>query len=460
MGSHRYLLTRDRHLIGYSVGNFGKNLLLGSVDVTLLFLLTDLLGVPAQQVSVLMAVVFCGDLLLDLGAGLLASRAQHSGIGYRRLIVLGTLPCALAFALIFSLPLLGHASLALSGAAILLFRAAYAVIDVPHNSLLARITSDSRARGRASGYRTVFSSAAGVVIATVVVPLVGGAGQHAQPGQHAAPGQLAWLGMAGGLLFCGAMLLAAWSSREELDAAGAPGAGARRPAGAVFLPRLDRLFAAMALIAGVTGFATPVFGKMMLYVATYAWHQPALAGRVLFMLTLGQFAGAVWWIFMIRHHDKTRLLAVSHGVALGGIALCALADARPAPLLAAAAVTGVGFGGIFMLPWGILADVIDFAEFRHRERRETATFATVLVILKAGAAASSAAIGWTLGALGYVPGLAQSLSVVRGMQVLAFGVPALGSVLAVLTLRRLAIGHQAHARVLRANQLRRARPGP
>ncbi|MYN26250.1 MFS transporter [Duganella levis] len=445
MSGHRYLLSRDRHLIGYSAGNFGKNLLLGSVDVTLLFLLTDLLGVAPQQVSLLMAVVFCGDLLLDLGAGLLASRAQNHGIGYRRLIVLGTLPCALAFALFFSLPLMGHPSLELTCAAILLFRAAYAVIDVPHNSLLARVASDSRARGRASGYRTVFSSAAGVVIATVSVPLVGSAGQHA------APGQLAWLGVAGGLLFCGAMLLAAWSSREE------PGAGALRRTRAVFLPRLDRLFAAMAMIAVVTGFAVPVFGKMMLYIATYAWRQPALAGRVLFMLTLGQFAGAVWWIFMLRYHDKTRLLAVSHCVALGGIALFALAGAEPMLLMATAALIGIGFGGIFMLPWGILADVIDFAEFRHRERRETATFATMLVILKAGAAASAAAIGWTLAALGYVPGMAQPPSVVQGMQWLAFGVPALGSVLAVLTLRRLAIGHQAHARVLRANQLRCSR---
>lgn len=445
MSGHRYLLSRDRHLIGYSAGNFGKNLLLGSVDVTLLFLLTDLLGVAPQQVSLLMTVVFCGDLLLDLGAGLLASRAQNHGIGYRRLIVLGTLPCALAFALIFSLPLMAHPSLALTCAAILLFRAAYAVIDVPHNSLLARVASDSRARGRASGYRTVFSSAAGVVIATVAVPLVGSAGQHA------GAGLLAQLGVAGGLLFCGAMLLAAWSSREE------PGAGALRRTRAVFLPRLDRLFAAMAMIGVVTGFAVPVFGKMMLYIATYAWRQPALAGRVLFMLTLGQFAGAVWWIFMLRYHDKTRLLAVSHGVALGGIALFALAGAEPVLLMATAALIGIGFGGIFMLPWGILADVIDFAEFRHRERRETATFATMLVILKAGAAASAAVIGWTLAALGYVPGMAQPPSVVQGMQWLAFGVPALGSVLAVLTLRRLAIGHQAHARVLRANQLRRSR---
>ncbi|TFW16352.1 MFS transporter [Duganella callida] len=444
MPRYLQLLKQDRHLIGYSTGNFGKNLLLGSIDVTLLFLLTDLLGVPAHRVSVLMAVVFVGDLLLDLSAGLLATWALNRGIAYRRLIALGALPCALAFALIYSLPLLGRANLAVIAAAVLFFRAAYAVIDVPHNSLLARVASDSRARGRASGYRTVFSSGASVVIATVVVPFVGTAGQHAEPAL------LSRMAMTGGLLFCAAMLFAAWSSREE-------GAVAPRKVRAVFLPRLDRLFAAMAVIAVVTGFATPIFGKMMLYIATYALNRPAFAGQALFMLTLGQFAGAGLWMYLIRFHDKTHLLAASHTLGVFGILVFAMAGQDSLLLTVAVALTGIGFGGVFMLPWGILADVVDFAEFRHRERRETATFATVLVILKSGSAASSAVIGWGLSQIGYVPGVAQAEAVVHGMKLLAFGVPTLGSLAAVATLRHFAIGHQEHARVLRANRTRRRR---
>jgi GPH family glycoside/pentoside/hexuronide:cation symporter len=439
----------DRHLIGYSTGNFGKNLLLGSVDVTLLFLLTDLLGVAPQRVSLLMAMVFAGDLLLDLGAGLLATWAQNRGIGYRRLIACGALPCALAFALIYSLPWLGVQNLGMIALAIILFRATYAVIDVPHNSLLARVATDSRARGRASGYRTVFSCMASVAVACVLVPFMGGVGGHGAP----APGALAWLGAAGGTLFCGAMLFAAWSAREE-------GGASRQKVRTVFLPRMDRLFAAIAVIALVTGFATPVFGKMMLYIATYALQQPGYAGQILLTLTLGQLAGAGLWIYLVRFHDKTVLLAASHMLAMGGVLLFWVTLAAPAPLLlAATALTGIGFGGIFMLPWGILADIIDFAEFRHRERRETASFATMLVLLKAGSAASAALIGWSLARLGYVPGMPQPQAVVHGMKLLAFGVPALGSLLAVLTLRHVAVGHRKHARIVRANRTRRRRLG-
>jgi len=443
MGRYLDKMKTDRHLIGYSSGNFGKNLLLGSVDVTLLFLLTDVLGIAPHSVSWLMLMVCGADLVLDLGAGLLAAWAHNRGTGYRRLIVLGAPPCAIAFALIYSLPLLRPGSIAGIALAIIFFRAAYAIIDVPHNSLLVRVATDSHARGRASGYRTLFSSGASLVIATVLLPFMGSAGHRATAGQ------LSWLGVAGALAFCAAMFVAAWSSQEE------EGGGERRfraAAKVAFLPRLDRLFGAIAVIAFITGFATPMFSKMILYIATYVLNQPGYAGRILLTITLGQLAGAVLWIVLVRSRDKTSLLAISHAVAACGILFFSLSGNQPWLLTASAALIGIGYGGVFMLPWGILADIIDFAQFRHRERRETATFATILVILKAGGAASLAAIGWTLGALGYVPGMGQPASVIEGMKLLAFGVPLLGSVIAILTLRRFAVGHQMHARVVRANR--------
>ncbi len=442
------LVKRDRHLIGYSTGNFGKNLLLSSFDVTLLFLLTDFLGIAPGHVSCLMLIVFFGDLVFDLGAGFLASYAQNMGTGYRRIIALGTVPCAAAFALIYSLPLLGLKDIAVIAPIILFFRATYAIIDVPHNSLLTRVATDSRARGRASGYRFVFSSAASLVIATVLVPFMETASQHDMPGR------LATLGMVGGLLFCIAMLFAAWSSKID-----GPANQRQVPTSAriVFLPRPDRLFAAIAVIALVTGFAMPAFSRMILYIATYVLKQPAFAGHVLLALTLGQLPGAVMWIFLIRFYDKTTLLAVSHAVAACGIFFFSMVGAHQSLLIGFAVIIGVGFAGVFMLPWGILADIVDFAEFRHRVRRETAAFASILVILKAGAAASVATIGWTLGRLGYVAGAEQPELVLTGMKILAFGVPILGALIAIVTLQRMAVSHQLHARIVRAIKARRSR---
>lgn len=446
--SRAVLLRDDRFVIGYASGNFGKAIILGSIDVTLLFLLTDILGMPASQVSLLMLVVFAGDLVFDLVAGSIAVHADRRGIGYPRLIALCVLPCACAFATLYTLPLLQVRAFALVAILLLLVRCTFALIDVPHNSLLARVTSDSHARGRASGYRSLFSAAAGIVVATVIAPSMNPAAGLATPVR------LAWLGASAGVLFCATLLLAAWSAR----AASKSHAGSTQYAGTGLLPKPDRLFGAFAVVAVVTGFALPMFGKTMLYLCTYYLHDAAFAGRVLLTLALSQLAGAALWLALVRHRDKTSLLAFSHAIAALGIVLFAAAGSHRAALLACTVLAGIGLAGVFMLPWGILADIVDFAQFRHRERRETVAFAAVLVLLKASGAAALATIGWTLGQLGYVPGAAQLPDVVLGMRLLACGVPVLGSALAIGILLRLDVGHARHARVRRLNGLRALRP--
>ncbi|MGO4379474.1 MFS transporter [Pseudoduganella sp. RAF19] len=450
IGQCRRAVKNDRHIIGYASGNFGKAILLGTIDVTLLYLLTDVIGIAPARVSQLMVLVLAGDLMFDLLAGCIAGRAERHGIGYRRLIVLFTLPCALVFAAIYSFPLSGIDDIVVAGALILCFRAVFAAIDVPHNGLLARVTADSHARGRASGYRTIFSSIASITIACAIAPLMHGAVGSA------APERMAWLGIAGGLLFCASLLLAAWCSKPAHNAAPARH---RQLSTRRLFPRPDSLFAAMASIALITGFATPMFVKTLLYLCTYVLQSPEFAGQVLLMLAVSQILGAMFWIAMVRHQDKTSLLAMSHAITVVGIVLFAAAGENRIALLTYAALIGIGFAGVFMLPWGILADIIDFSEFRYRDRRETLSFAVMLVLLKGGGAAALATIGGTLAALGYVPGAVQPPSVLLGMKVLAFGVPAVGSGIAILILRHLDIGHTLHARVSRVNRMRRTRLG-
>lgn len=440
-------IHHDRHIIGYASGNFGKAIILGSIDITLLFLLTDILGMPARQASLLMLVVFAGDLVFDLAAGAIVVHAGRRGIGYPRLIALCVLPCAAAFAALYALPLLQVRAFAAIAILLLTVRCTFSLIDVLHNSLLARVTSDSHARGRASGYRSLFSAAASIVVATVIAPSMNVAAGLATPPR------LAWLGAGAAVLFCVTLLLAAWSAR----AASSGQAGNPRAAGAGLLPKPDRLFGAFAAVAIITGFALPMFGKTMLYWCTYVLHDAAFAARLLLALAASQFVGAALWLALVRHHDKTRLLALGHAIAALGILLFGACGSHRGALLACTALAGIGLSGVFMLPWGILADIVDFAELHHGERRETVAFAAVLVLLKASGAAALATIGWTLARLGYVPGAVQPPDVVLGLRWLAWGVPVLGSILAIGILVPLDIGHARHARVRRANAWRRQR---
>ncbi len=442
MGGWRHELQ----LIGYSSANFGKNLVLGGVDLTLLFMLTDLLDIRPALVGMLMTMVFVGDLIFDILAGAITGQARERGFGYRKMIVLGALPCALGFAAIYAFPWTGLRDLWLLGLILLTFRGAYAIIDVPHNSLLARVAPDSRSRGRVSGYRTLFSTLSSLASVTLLAPAVMSAAHHGRMGT------LALLGVGGAALACATLWIAAAASHSDRLP---PRRANIRPAPLILFPKPDGLVAAMVAIGVITGFVMPMFARTAIYLTTYGYGRADLAEPLLLALTLGQFPGALLWTWLVRFADKTRLLMASHGVTMVALLLFALAGSDKGLLIGLTVLLGAGLAGVYMFPWGILADVIDFAEFRHGERREAAMVALVLVTVKASAAASTGAIGWVLARMGYVPGTVQTPAMILTFKIMALGMPMLGSMLSLLVLSRMAVGGKAHAIVLHALERRR-----
>ena len=445
-GRGQAIARREGRLFAYSSGNFGKALVFAGADMTILFLLTDLLGLTPAAAGSLMLVALAGDLVFDLLAAAWVIRLRRRGRGYRWLVTAGTVPCGMAFAMLYAMPAAGlHQGWLLAGA-MLVFRGAYAVIDVPHNALMAQMSGDSRARGRISGYRLLFSTASSLCVATVLTPLV------QQAARSRAFDALAITGVVAGGLFVLTMLACVIASgnavRSDADAV----------TDSVRVPLRDPLVFGMGLLALITGFAMPTFGRMILYVATYVIERPDLVRDLLLSMTVGQFAGVLCWTAMTGRVDQARLLAMGHGVSALGLVLFATCLNRPDALAPCAAVIGFGLASVFMLPWGLLANTVDFVALRYGRRLETGLFASYLVAVKASGAGATALIGWGLGWLGYVPGQAQTVAVERGMLALGIGIPLAGSLCAIALLRRFDTGHARHARV-RAALERKAQSG-
>jgi GPH family glycoside/pentoside/hexuronide:cation symporter len=433
----RLSLTRELRLVRYAGGNFGKNIVWSTADLTLLFILTDLVGLPTTSAALLMTIAFAGDLIFDVLAGVISAQVKAYNAGTRRLITFAALPCGIAFALLYALPWWGEHRLWTIASVVLVFRAAFAVVDLPHYAMITDLTSDSRTRGRAAGYRSFFSNISSLIIATVVVPLVE---KSTRLGETA---PLAVFGACAGLVYCVVMATAATAGPRA-------GRSSRKAASVrLSIPKLTPLFLAMLPIAAVMGFAVPMFSRTAIYYSTYVLERPAFAGRILAAITIGQFGGVIVWTGLVRYFDKTRLLIAS--LIATAAALCIFSASAPnqSAMLVSSGLMGVALLGVYMLPWGILPDVVDFCEFRQGFRQETTLVALFLVVHKASGAASSGLIGWVLATTGYVPGAQQSHFVVSAIVFLAFGIPIAGALIAIATLLPLDIGHRRHAAVIR-----------
>ncbi len=289
-----------------------------------------------------MTIAFAGDLVFDVLAGAISAQVKAYSTGTRRLITFAAIPCGVAFMLLYALPWWGENRLWAIAALVLVFRATFAVVDLPHYAMIASITSDSRARGRTAGYRSFFSNISSLIIATAVVPLVE---RSAQTGNA---GHLAAFGVCAGILYCLVMASAAMAGIR------APPASRSTPL-RLSMPKFAPLFWAMLPIAVTMGFAVPMFSRTAIYYSTYVLERPAAASQILTAITIGQFGGVVVWTGAIRYFDKTKLLIASLASTL--LTLCMFAASAPnqIAMLVASTLMGIALLGVYMLPWGILA---------------------------------------------------------------------------------------------------------
>lgn len=431
---------RELRLVAYSAGNFGKNLVFSGADLTFLFILTELLGLSAGRAASLMLAALVGDLVFDLIAAKLVIALRQRSRGYRWLVAAGALPCGIAFALVYSVPSLGLLNPWVLALALMVFRGAYAVIDVPHNALMTQVARDSSSRGRVSGYRRFFSTTASLCVAMILTPLVQTAART-----HAF-GALSVAGIAAGAVFTATMIGCALLSRS-----GTQGAGTSAVRGdGIAVPVADPLLVAMATIGILTGLAVPAFERMLLYLGTYVFEAPEQVPALLSVLSAGQFAGVFLWTGMTRWIGSPRLLALGHAMCAACLVALYFSLGSNWAMMACALLLGVGQTSVYMLPWGILADVVDILEWRYGRRYEAGVFAFFLVVVKASGAAGSALIGFALDWSGYVPQIGQNTATKATMLCLGLGLPLIGGLVAIAVASRLRIDHRRHARVVAA----------
>lgn len=429
-------LHADLPAVAYASGNLGKVLLWSTTELALLFLLTEVIGLEAGLAGTLLLVTLLADILFDLLAGRIAAGAGSAGLSYAALVGIGTPVCAGGFAILFILPSVTAGSIPALAGGLLLFRAGYGLVDVAHSAMLPSVSTDSRARGRIAGYRSFFSAVAALLVTSTIAPAAASA---ARTGDMT---EVARFGVAAALLFLACMALVILADRARPVAGHRP----RVPTASGALPLLPRItgsLGALLVIGLVAGSAIQMLGRTILYLSDYVFSMPGQAALLLTAAVLGQLAGIPIWTVITQRFEKRSALALSGLATVAAIFAFAAAPQSVRPL--AAAVTGAATAGVLMIPWALLADVIDLDHHRDGERREPQSFAAYLIALKGGGGLGTLALGWALSLAGHGdPGAGQA-SVAGALQWIAYGTPAVGGLIIAIFASRLGVTHARHA---------------
>ena len=381
---HPATATPSKDLVlPYSGAHFGKSLFWYASEAFIAFLLTEVLRLPASSIAWTLSTSFLFSAVLDVAVGT-TLRQRLASVAYAgRLQFVGSFVSAIAMTILFALPLLRlKASYAVVVLAVALFRAAYALIDIPQNAILSTSTKGEEARVRLASARLAASGLAALTISGLVSTII-----YQNPAFR--PISLVAVALSIGATAIGTSLLL----RRALDRPDAtpPPLGLLQSVARSGLPgEAWLLLTAMFL----TTFAAPVFAKLLPFYAAYRLPDPAIGTTTIAAVSLGMVFGQPLLLKAIRRLTLDGKISAMALATSAGAALFAVADAAGAwaiPL--SACLFGACSGGLGAALWAAYADVIA----RRLVGREGLAFGLLTASAKVSLAVSGIGIGWLLG---------------------------------------------------------------
>ncbi|RYD68216.1 MAG: hypothetical protein EOP58_01185 [Sphingomonadales bacterium] len=429
-------------LVLFAFGDFAFNLYWQSIMLYLLFYYTEALALPVATAAAIYTVASIWDGLANFIAGAIVDR-REPGRGYGRVLMLGSMPLGIACILTYLPPATGGAiGITCVVLGHLLFRTAYAAVNVPYLAMTARISVDSKDRAFVAGMRMLFGTMAWVIVARGTIPIGAWLSGSAVPADT-------YLGAAifFALSATAILLLVGASYREEVAASPAPVPSVGESLRSLFGNRafVTLNLAMMAMIVAVT-----VLNKSVLYYFRYFLSDDAAGQNALAWMGLVSGIAVPVWMLLQRGIGTRSLWFLSAGLCILGLsAFAAIGIASVTMMQAFLVAMQAAIVGLHFVFWAMLPNTIEYGERTTGLRLEGAVFGLASLLQRVAIAIATAVLGFGFGASGFVSNMDQSASTLAGMRWTIALVPLAFFALSCGFMLLNPLGKGAHARIVR-----------
>jgi sugar (glycoside-pentoside-hexuronide) transporter len=446
-GSSSTRLTWTEKL-GYGLGDFGSNMVWGMSITFLLYFYTDVFGISAAAAGTLLLVARIFDAMLDPIMGLITERVTTRWGKFRPYLLFGTPVLGILLVLTFTTPHLGYdGRLFYAYVTYISLGVVYTVVNLPYGALATTMTQEPDDRNALSVYRSFGARTGdGLLVGLATTPLVIALGR----GDDAQGFQLTALIYA--LVGSAALWFTFSTCRERYVAPGALKLSVRRFAdvlrhnGPFFLLFVSFLF-----------FVSAVFTRnsATVYYMTYNVQRPELLGPLLATGTITSLIGIPFSQHLARRVGKRNTFIFG----LSGWALCSVAMyltpyAAVRILFAWYALGYVAFGLSFGLFWSLIADTVEYGEWKTGTRAEGGIYSIASFLLKLCSAVAGIVPAMVLSLSGYVPKAIQSQAALDGIRWIMTVLPAVFSLMAIIPLMLYRLNEALFVRIVADLRLR------
>lgn len=432
-----------RDKLGYLFGDFGNDFTFILSTMILMKFYTDVMGVSAGVVGIVMMTARILDAVTDITMGRICDRSPVKKSGkFKPWILRMCVPVALSSFLIYQSSLAGAGMtfkiVYLFITYILWGSVFYTSINIPYGSMASAVSAEPHHRQSLSTYRTMGGMLAGMIIG-VAVPLF--AYQKVE-GREVLVGERVTL-LAGifSLLTVGCYLLCYFLTTERVRVEQREDFFRDHSVLDMLRSALDNRALISIIVASIVMLLAQLTMQSManyIYPDYYASKVAQSASTLLMMG--GMSVAAVFSGPLVRRYGKAEVSVVAN---LFAALVCFLLFLfRPENVWVYVFfqfLCWLGLGFFSMVNWSLITDVIDYSELKNGVREDGSVYALYSFARKLGQAAAAGVSGGLLTAIGYdegvaIEGLGQSAEVLRGIFDISTLVPGIGFTLLGLVL--------------------------
>ncbi|PLV63750.1 MFS transporter [Erwinia sp. B116] len=383
--------------LAFGIGDYGTNLTYTMMVTFLAYFYTDVVGISALLIGSLMFFARVLDGIICIWVGIRIDKTR-SRLGKARPWVLWTaVPFGLSAFLMATVPDVSYGlKVAYVCVTYLLANVFFTANNIAYGSLLALITRDPYQRGILSVFRKGLSTCGSLTVGVLTLPLVALFGDS-----HAS-----WVIVFAifGFFTALLLLLTALGTRERIEPVSKDNSQRITPRQVVSSMLANRYWLIMFFYLLITFTGLTALSAVGVYYSKYILDDVSLIAYI----SMAQYIPGLLTLliipFLLKRLGKRRLAMLGLLVSSLAYLLPLLGKQDALFVIIATAIRSVGFCGIGATTFALLADTIDYGEWRTGLRIEGILFSAGTLGQTLGMGLGTASVGWILGAAGFVSG--------------------------------------------------------
>lgn len=385
--------------IGYGLGSAANNFTWQMVSFYMLFFYTDVFGINAAVAGVILLAARIFDGVNDLVEGHIVDLTRSRWGRFRPYLLFGSIPIALLLVLTFSTPMLSpEGKIVYAATTYVLLGIAYSFITIPHASLLASMTQDTDERSSLASLLMISIYATILIVAAATMPLV-----------KSFPSLQIGFTMTTAIygILAVALYWICFTSTREVKPRPATKHSFKEE---LRLVVQNKFLLILLLAIFFTQAANDMRTTAAIFFIKYNIGNESFYPIFMAIMVLSMMVGASFTPFLSRKlGSKRNLYILGTLVVIVSGTMVLFTPYENLPLITVSlAVSSVGIGITYVMIRSMLADTVEYGEWKTGIRGEGIIFSTFGVINKLGYAVGGSFAAFLLASAGYVPHIAQN----------------------------------------------------